>query len=362
MFKRILVPLDGSELAERALPIAARLARASEGALVLLQVAAIPIVNEPGKTPAETYGERAIDKGLDVALDYLESIARLDEMADIDIEAEALMGAVAPTILSCAQSLKADMIVMCSHGYTGIKRWSMGSVTQKVVRQSPIPVLVVREDSTIPGETQLGTEHPLTALVTLDGSTLAETALEPAAQVIAALSAPAQARLHLLEVVSGLPTYGRLRSQTHFDTEIREQAKREAQAYLNTVKDRLHETTLGKLSLTVTSSVVVGADVAEAILEVAEQPKQAEGSDIPACDLIAMATHGRGGLSRWIIGSVTERVLHTTKLPLLVVRPQEMKAKRALNGAGTAKDETVEEEVVVVEAARIELPPWSGPL
>lgn len=360
MFKRILVPLDGSELAEQALPVAARLARASEGVLVLLRVAAIPIEDEPGKTSAQTYGEKAVEKGLDVALEYLESIARLDAMADIDIEAEALIGAVAPTILSCAQSLEADMIVMCSHGYTGLKRWSMGSVTQKVVRQSPIPVLVVREDSILPAETQPGAGHPLSALVTLDGSTMAEAALEPAAQVIAALAAPTPAKLHLVEVVSVMPTYGRLRSLAAFDAELREEERQKAEAYLKKVMDRLHETMPGELNLTVTSSVLVETDVAETILKVAGQPEHREGGDVPTCDLIAMATHGRGGLPRWLLGSVTERVMHTTKLPLLVVRPREIEAKPAYKRAATGKDGAAKEGVIEMEAVKIELPPWTG--
>ncbi len=360
MFKRILVPLDGSELAEHALPVAARLARAAEGVLVLLRVAAIPIENQPGETPAQTHGEQALEKSLDVALEYLESIARLDAIADIDIEAEALVGAVAPTILSCAQSLQADMIVMCSHGYTGLKRCSMGSVTQKVVRQSPVPVLVVREDSATPGETQPGAAHPLTAIVPLDGSSLAEAALEPAAQVIVALAAPAQAHIHLVEVVSILPSYGRLRSQAAFDGEIREEAQKKAEAYLKTVKDHLHETIPGDLNLTVTSSVLVETDVAETILTVAEHPEHVEGSDVPTCDLIAMATHGRGGLPRWLLGSVTERVMHTTKLPLLVVRPREIEAKPAYKRAAIARDKIAAEQAGEVEAVSIELPPWTG--
>ncbi|HEX6481876.1 MAG TPA: universal stress protein [Ktedonobacteraceae bacterium] len=360
MFKRILVPLDGSELAEQALPVAARLARASEGVLLLLRVADIPIENQPGKTPAQTYGEEAINKGLDIALDYLESMAVSEEVADVDIEAEALLGAVAPTILSCAQSLQADMIVMCSHGYTGFKRWSMGSVTQKVVRQSPVPVLVVRQDSATPGETRPGAEHPLTALVALDGSTLAEAALEPAAQVLAALAAPAQAKLHLVEVVSIPPSYGKLGSQIAFDAEIREEERQKAEAYLKSVKDRLHETIAGDLNLTVTSSVLVKTDVAETLLTVAEQPEHVKGGNVPTCDLIAMATHGRGGLPRWLLGSVTERVMHATKLPLLVVRPREIEAKPAYKRTATAKDGAVKEGVVEVGAVRIELPPWTG--
>ena len=360
MFKRILVPLDGSKLAERALPVAARLVRASEGTLLLLRVADLPIEYQPGKTPAQTYGEKAIEKGLDTALEYLESVAVSEEVADLDIEAEALVGAIAPTILSCAQSRQADMIVMCSHGYAGFKRWSMGSVTQKVARQSPVPVLVVREDSIVPPETQPCAQHPLTALVTLDGSPLAEAAFAPAVQVMAALAAPAQAKLHLLEVVSVMPSYGKLRSQAAFDSEIREEEKQRAAAYLETATQRLQETISRESSITITSSVVVETDIAEGILNVAEQPEHVKSGDVPTCDLIAMATHGRGGLPRWLMGSVTERVMHTAKLPLLIVRPQSIEAKPIYKRAATTKDQAVKAEIVEAGAVKIEVPPWTG--
>ncbi|HJT57925.1 MAG TPA: universal stress protein [Ktedonobacteraceae bacterium] len=360
MFKRILVPLDGSELAERAIPVAARLAHASEGVILLLRVVDIPIENRPGQTPEQAYGENAYEKGLDTALDYLESIAGLEELADIDIEAEALVGAVAPTILSCAQSLEADMIVVCSHGYTGFKRCAMGSVAQKVARQSPIPVLVLREDSILPAETQSGAEHSFTALVTLDDSIRAEAALEPAAQVIAALAAPAQAKLHLLEVVSIMPTYGRMRSQTAFDGEIREEEKQKAAAYLESTIKRLQETLRGNINITMTSSVVVETDIAEGILRAAEKPEHLTSVDVPTCDLIAMATHGRGGLPRWLLGSVTEKVMHTTKLPLLIVRPLGIEAKTIYKRAATTNNQSVKEGSVEVEVVNIEVPPWTG--
>jgi nucleotide-binding universal stress UspA family protein len=236
----------------------------------------------------------------------------------------------------------------------------MGSVTQKVVRQSPVPVLVVREDSLLPAETQPGADHPLTALVTLDGSSLAEAALAPAAQVMAALAAPTQAKLHLLEVVPIMPTYGSMRSQTAFDGELREEEKQEAAAYLKTTMDRLQETISGDSNITMTSSVVAENDIAASILKVAEKPEHVNSEDVPACDLIAMATHGRGGLPRWLLGSVTERVMHTTKLPLLIVRPHGIEAKPIYKGAATTKDQAVKEEVVAVEAVHIELPPWPG--
>ncbi len=360
MFKRILVPLDGSALAEYALPVAVRLARACEGVLVLLRVTALPLENQPGKSTAQTYEEEDLEKELDVALDYLASIAASKELAGIDIEAQAILGAVVPTILYCAQTLDADLIVMCSHGFTGLKRWSMVSVTQKVVRQSLVPVFVVREDSFLPAETQPGTEHTLTALVTLDGSTLAEAALAPATQVIAALAASAQAKLHLLEVVPVMPMYGRLLSQTAFDGEMREEEKQKAAAYLKTAMERLQENISSDINITITSSVIVETDIAESILKVAEKPEHGRNGNVPTYDLIAMATHGRTGLPRWLMGSITERIIHTTKLPLLIVRPQSIEAKPIHKRAATRKDHDAEEEIVEVEAVKMELPSWSG--
>ena len=81
-------------------------------------------------------------------------------------------------------------------------------------------------------------------------------------------------------------------------------------------------------------SVVFDDDAAHAIIRMAENGEDAEGAGVfGRCDLIAMATHGRGGFQHWVLGSVTERVLGTTKLPMLVVRPEETDCKHATNGS-----------------------------
>jgi len=86
------------------------------------------------------------------------------------------------------------------------------------------------------------------------------------------------------------------------------------------------------LKLTVTWSVAVDADAAHALMRVAENGEDAEGAGVfGGCDIIAMATHGRSGLQRWAMGSVTERVLGTTHLPLLIVRPQETETRQELH-------------------------------
>jgi len=147
--------------------------------------------------------------------------------------------------------------------------------------------------------------------VPLDGSQLAETALRPAAHLIAALSAPAQGALHLVQVVNASPAAG----EEGTASEHPEVALHHARTYLETVAKHV-QATQKKLKLSITCTAVLGEDVAEALLCLAGP--EGQGS----CDVIAISTHGRGGLQRWVMGSVTERLLNTTELPMLIVRPQ----------------------------------------
>ena len=177
MYKRILVPLDGSARAERAIPVVARIARAFESSIILMRVATTPI--DTGKfSSASGYVEETVDADLTDATSYLERIAGSDELAGLKTELKTFIGAVAPTILSASQSLHASLIVMCSNGYTGFKRWALGSVADKVTRHSPIPVFVLREGGPLPATAE---HQPVRALVAVDGSPLSEAVLEPAA-------------------------------------------------------------------------------------------------------------------------------------------------------------------------------------
>ena len=337
MYKRLLVPLDGSARAETAVPIAARIAQAAGGSVILLQVAANPIDSELEQKPAGMYSQEVLDKGFANAKSYLERIIKSDALAETETEAEVVMGAVAPSILWVVQSLQADLVVLCSHGYTGFKRWALGSVAHKLVSHSPVPVLVLRDGGPVPAT---AAQRPLRACVPLDGSPLSETALEPAALLIAALAPLTQRVLHLLRVVDIPSSYAKFRSPTadYYEAEVRAQAKRADEAYLDAVAKRFSEGDLAKFELSVTKSVAVDADVAEAIVQAAEQY---EGPELSGHTLIVMATHGRGGLQRWLLGSVAERVLYTTKLPLMVVHPVHRKHDTHQDTEAVADQETV---------------------
>jgi nucleotide-binding universal stress UspA family protein len=313
MYKRILVPLDGSARAEQAIPIAARIARALGDSVILLRVATAPV--DTGKySTTSGYVEEAVDADLAGATSYLENIAESNELDGITTEVKAFIGAVAPTILSAAQSFHANIIVMCSHGYTGFKRWALGSVADKVTRHSPIPVLVLREGGPVPTTAE---HQPVHVLVPVDGSTLSEAVLEPAAYLAAALAEATsqQGALHLLRVVDLPASGGKFKSDAHVDTGLKEQVKHEDEAYLASLVNRLSEGDLANLDLAITCSVAADPDVAEAIVKKAEQDK---------FDFIAIATHGRGGVQKWAMGSVAGRVLHATRLPLLIMRPQDV--------------------------------------
>lgn len=349
MYKRILVPLDGSDRAEHAIPVAARIARAFGGSIILLGVATTPVEYGPYLAPPATYAREAIDAALTEATSYLQGVAQSDVLAGITTEVKALFGAAAPTILSAVQMFHSSIIVMCSHGYTGFKRWVLGSVADKVTRYAPIPVLVLREGGPVP---EAAPQQLMRALVSVDGSPFSETVLEPAAYLVWALAqaAPQQGALHLLRVVDLPAADGKFKSDAHIDASLKEQAKHEDEAYLAALANRLVEGDLAGLDLSITYSVETDPDIAEAIVQKAEQGN---------FDFIAMATHGRGGVKHWALGSITERVLHATKMPLLIMRPPDNQTQSPAKGAEETESKTGD-GVVVVETTEVQVESWGG--
>lgn len=336
MFKRILVPLDGSTRAESALPVAVRVARAYGGTLTLLQV--VEMIADHG-----AYLQPIIEEEKAEATAYLESLARSPELAGIQAEIQVPVGAVAPAIITAAQPSHTDLIIMCSHGYTGFRRWTLGSVAEKIARHAPVPLLILREGDTF---SSISPEKPVRALVPLDGSPFSEAVFEPAAYLVAAFASATSrpGEMHLLRVIDLPLTSGRMRSQAHIDTQTVEQAKQEAQAYLSRLTERLGQMALTGLAMEATSAVESDPDVAEAIVQ------QAEGAGKGTYDLIAMATHGRSGIGHFTLGSVTERVLHSTRLPLLVVRPSKPQPE-----PNSSETEAEQQVVVTIDTEITEL-------
>jgi nucleotide-binding universal stress UspA family protein len=275
-----------------------------------------------------------VDAEIAEAAKYLAGLTVSADLAAIPTETAVEFGPTASTILSTAYSYNADVIVMCSHGYTGMTRWVLGSIAEKVARHASIPVLILREGGPIPVGPRPAHPGSLRVLVPLDGSAQARAALTPAAYLVTALSASTKGAIHLVHVVEPAPGVGEVES------EEKEQIVHEAKSYLRSTTQHLQEglvaPALAAQKLSVTWSVAVDTDPAEAIVRVAENGEDAQGAGIfGGCDVIVMATHGRSRLQRWAMGSVSDRVLEATRLPLLIVPSQEMMDKPHV-----AQDET----------------------
>lgn len=318
MFKRILVPLDGSQRVEQAIALALPLAKACGASLLLLEAVSPPTDPSLHSARALSHLHAMHEKRMVTTTAYLAQLARSLEGKGIEVGLVVLSGQPAQTILNVASEQDIDLIVLCSHGRTGFSRWSLGSTSQKVVRQSTVPVLLLRDQRPkTPGRMT----SPFRATVALDGSSFAEAALLPTAHLVAALSAPGEGELHLLQLVE-VPAieeeFGYLPdANLHFS----HRALQEAGNYLQTVYTRLLRVSPELARLRISWSVEECRDVADALIQIAESGKGI--SMCQASQLIALTTHGRSGLHRWLLGSVTERIIHGSPLPLLIVHPSK---------------------------------------
>lgn len=321
MFQRILVPLDGSQRAERAIPAAARLAHASHGSIVFIRVVDPPgEIGVYGVEAGVSQAPTALERHLADAATYLNTVrdTYADALSGIPVEIDVEAGHASSGIVTVARLEQVDVIVMCSHGETGLKQWAIRHVAQRAVRHSPVPVLVLNEQGAILPDLDLS--RPFRVLIPLDGSACAEEALEPAAHLIMGLALPAgQVHIHLLGVVDVPSANGHIRGQSYLDREIQKQARSEAEIYLRSIAQRVRKTLLPDRQPFVTSSVCIDTDVAGTILREVEQSIDDQGTH--AYDVLVMATHGRGGIRRVLLGSVTEHLLGYTMLPLFVVHP-----------------------------------------
>lgn len=320
MFERILIPLDGSPRAELILGQVGRILRRKDSEIVLVRVVDLPEA-APLDLSRRTSYEYARGREKARAHEYIHRLAaRLSEQG---VRARGCIaeGPAAPVVLEQAARERATMIAMTTHGRTGIPRWLVGSVAEKIVRLSPVPVLLVRSFRPTP----LGDLQPATAqelpfrkiLVPTDGSAAAETVVEPAA-TFARLFEAKLVVLHAEPPVV-IPGYGEMGIPPMLPPTPSE-------------KDPVTEAAaerFSRLGVTVSRRTVTG-DAAGTILD----QSQSDG-----IDLIAMATHGRSGFSRWILGSVAERVLRHAGLPMLLVRaePEATSAPAMLEPAESAK-------------------------
>lgn len=294
MASTIVVPLDGSQLAERALPYAERLARATAGQVMLVRAAELFL-------PA---GEECIESEhpfVAEARAYLQRVAEKLRGAGVPVDTAVPYGQPIDEIVALVNSRHADLVVMATHGRSGVGRWLYGSVADVIMRQSPVPVVLVPPDTSPP----TARTWPSRILVPLDGSTLAELVLGPAS----AVAVRTRAELVLVQVVPWPPYV--FPDAAGIVTLQPEELLATAHSYLQDVAQRL-EDSQDPTEMRVHCRAVLRGSVAASIAHLAEEEQ---------ADLIAMTTHGRGGLQRMVLGSVAAGTLRHAAKPLLLVRP-----------------------------------------
>jgi nucleotide-binding universal stress UspA family protein len=312
MFQRILVPLDGSQRAELALPLAARIARATDGVLILARVIDIQykIAWQAPDVPIDF--DRLLAEEQKGATDYLAQIAHSKELVGLDAIIETVEGRPGETVLVIAQEQRADLIIMGSHGYTGFKKLALGSVAQYIERHSHIPVLILRDEASLSTQILQKHDRPVRVVVPLDGHPQAEQILPAAIALSTVLSAPARGAIHLALVIPGLNQH-ELVSIGEYN-----QALRDAKTYLASVVQRLQQDEQVAQRLAIASSVSQRSSISEALAAFASKGGDTEGAG--SYDIIAMATHGREGLDRLLHTSITEQVLDATRVPALIIK------------------------------------------
>jgi nucleotide-binding universal stress UspA family protein len=308
MYKRVLLPLDGSELAEVVFSYATQLAARMGMDLVLLHVAD---PHERDLIPLHrAYVERAAETLRREAEELQKKTGIEPKSGGVTARGEIAVGHPGEQILECAVRHNIDLILLSTHGRSGIRRWALGSIADKILRASDVPVWLVRAG--VREEIVQDKWPTMTLLVPLDGSELSESVL-PHVEQLAKQRGPEEVEVILFRVCEPVvvpsdvaPTEG-LTWKEHQQREMT-RPKTECDEYLALVQKRLEGEGLR-------------------VRIVAPQGKPAdeitEYCHTNPISLIVMSTHGRSGISRWAYGSVADKVLQGTSSPIFLVRPHD---------------------------------------
>ena len=307
----ILVPLDGTDVAEGILPWVSRIAKKANIPLVLLTVVDPNSIEYPSGAPLSSqsstredwtiFRDQIEESSRIHTLDTLNAMAARLRDNGVSAEAKATLGNPAEQILRASEEEGCGLIAMSTHGRNLIGRSILGSVTDKVLHSSSVPVLTVTPDRAKAYQEKGATLATIVA--PLDGSELAERVLPYVEEMAGSLSL----EVLLVRVVRmEYPSYLYTETAIQFP-DFTEDIVREAGRYLEGVSKNLRAK-----GLTVENRVLRGAP-APALLNLARETTG---------NLIAMTTHGRSGLDRWMMGSVTEALIRGSGDPVLVVRPQ----------------------------------------
>jgi len=304
MLNQLMVTLDGSSFGEQALPFARAIAGKTGASVNLSHVSCCePPTDLLQNTPFQYEGvsmESYMEKHAEQQRAYLleREAALKAELPDNRICSALLEGYVTVALERHAREMGADLIIMTTHGRTGVSRAWLGSVADSLVRNSNFPLMVIRPLEDGESFPEVHFHH---FLVPLDGSEVGEAILPPAMDLGKAVGA----RFTLLHVVSPQVTLGARVAPLPAGQVAQRQER--AEAYLRGVAERIEDAGI-ETQWRIESHFAP----ARAILKVAEE----EGAD-----LVAIATHGYTGVKRAILGSVTDKVLRGAQWPLLLKRP-----------------------------------------
>jgi nucleotide-binding universal stress UspA family protein len=311
MFKHILVPLDGSLLAQAALPAAAYLSVKFNASVTLVHII-------EKNAPREIHGQPHLRDAVEAAA-YLKKISRQWFPQGLQIECHVHtteVDNVAESIVQHTGELDLDLIVMCSHGRGRALHLILGNMAQKVISMGSIPVLIAR-----PGENEEVTTFSCTAVLTpLDGDLDHEQAL-PVAKILA------KACLASIRLAMVVPRFGSLSGQMTVTSRflpgtmsrMLELSVRNAEAYLKSLADVLISEGFNA------SAHVRRGDPANIIVAIARQLK---------ADVIVLATHGKSGMEAFWAGSVAHKVCSQCRIPILLI-PVEKPKMHAMNSKWT---------------------------
>ncbi len=308
MYSKILVPLDGSRIAEQVLPLANLLAGAFKIPVNLLNVfdSVPPQFADPGRGLFETQLTASYRTS---AVDYLEKAGAALKRSGVTISCEAHEGNAADQIINLAEVDANTMIAMVTHGRSGLGRWVMGSVTDKVIHGASNPLLIVHaqdEANSIP-DAKLET-----LVVPLDGSALADRVLPH----VIALATTLNLKVILVRVTASVDDYYRyvdissaaVMNTDRFDEYARE-AEAQAASYLSKVKESLTQKGVSSVE-----EQLISGNTSNSLLDLVQATPNS---------MVAITTHGRSGVERWVMGSVTDRLVRHSGSPVLVIRADD---------------------------------------
>lgn len=301
MFERTLIPLDGSPEAESVLPHMSKFIRKSGSELVLFRA----FHAEPLLARMDTAS--LIERDLLEARKYIDGLVRRLAGEGLPVRGRVVQGSPAEAILRTASEERVTTIALSTHGRTGIGRWVLGSVAEEVVRASTVPVFVLRSTAAVPVRTGIRR-----ILVPLDGSATAFSAAPFAAELARSVGAEMMV-LHVHQrMLAHAPSFAWSWVETA-------PTPSDADPY-KVAKAAVEDLAVGGLKVT---PLTVEGDPATRILESSFK------EDI---DLVVMATHGRDGLPRLFLGSVAEKVLRRTAVPMILIRPDKLEETHAWSG------------------------------